>query len=241
MKSTCTGEAADFSSSDDERRQGFGVQEWPDGSKYEGEFVEGLKHGKGLYCWPTGHTFTGKFYLNRKEGYGHFSFPGGAVFQGLYHRDQRFGPGVFTYPDGRQDVGLWHGQRLLKLCSSLGIGFSLQHFPEYLPNHFTSPSSQVGIDKDLLLDESFILPPGIERYSIDGDHLPLTPGRRKELDRLFHGELWEQDGGTDPNLPLGNRVGSALCTLTNFSYPLCGNRIKLVNAIRQIYHTVNAN
>uniref|UniRef100_A0A3Q2E2E3 Ankyrin repeat and MYND domain containing 1 n=1 Tax=Cyprinodon variegatus TaxID=28743 RepID=A0A3Q2E2E3_CYPVA len=206
------GEAADFSSSDDERRQGFGVQEWPDGSKYEGEFVEGLKHGKGrytsrngeyyegffykdfkhgdaVYCWPTGHTFTGKFYLNRKEGYGHFSFPGGAVFQGLYHRDQRFGPGVFTYPDGRQDVGLWHGQRLLKLCSSLGIGFSLQHFPEYLPNHFTSPSSQVGIDKDLLLDESFILPPGIERYSIDGDHLPLTPGRRKELDRLFHGEL----------------------------------------------------
>ncbi|XP_015248796.1 PREDICTED: ankyrin repeat and MYND domain-containing protein 1 [Cyprinodon variegatus] len=219
MKSTCTGEAADFSSSDDERRQGFGVQEWPDGSKYEGEFVEGLKHGKGrytsrngeyyegffykdfkhgdaVYCWPTGHTFTGKFYLNRKEGYGHFSFPGGAVFQGLYHRDQRFGPGVFTYPDGRQDVGLWHGQRLLKLCSSLGIGFSLQHFPEYaafMKPHVHEALIQVGIDKDLLLDESFILPPGIERYSIDGDHLPLTPGRRKELDRLFHGELWEQD------------------------------------------------
>ncbi|KAM4738899.1 ankyrin repeat and MYND domain-containing protein 1 [Anableps anableps] len=210
-----------------EKGQDFDVQEWPDGSKYEGEFVDGLKHGKGryswrngesyegffykdfkhgdgVYCWPTGHKFTGKFYLNRKEGYGQLNFPGGAIFQGLYHSDQRFGPGVLTYPDGRQDVGLWVGQHLLKLCSSVEEGFSLHDFPEYAafmqPSVIEASLIQISllpnppqIDGDLLSDDSFILPPGIERYSTDGDHLPLPPARRRELDRLFHGELWEPD------------------------------------------------
>lgn len=40
----------------DERRQGFGVQEWTDGSKYEGDFVDGLKHGKGRYSWRNGEV-----------------------------------------------------------------------------------------------------------------------------------------------------------------------------------------
>ncbi|XP_008404500.1 ankyrin repeat and MYND domain-containing protein 1 isoform X2 [Poecilia reticulata] len=202
------------------KREGFGVQEWPDGSKYEGEFLDDFKHGKGryswkngelyegffykdfkhgvgAYSWPSGHKFIGKFYLNRKEGYGCLNYPGGAIFQGLYHSDHRFGPGVLTYPDGYQDVGLWIGQRLLKLCSSLEEGFSLLNFPDYAAfmrsshrEHFFIKSD---VDEDLLSDESFIYPPGIERYSTDGDHLPLPPGRKRELDQVFHGEKWEPD------------------------------------------------
>ncbi|XP_047443417.1 ankyrin repeat and MYND domain-containing protein 1 isoform X2 [Mugil cephalus] len=220
-----------------ERRQGLGVQEWPDGSRYEGEFVNGFKHGKGRYSWrngeyyegsfykdyrhgdgqyfwPTGHKFIGKFYLNRKEGYGQQVFPDGSTFHGLYHTDQRFGPGVLTYPDGRQDVGLWLGERLFRVCTSVEEGFSLKSFPEYAayvgPSVFadsqtepqvlsssvetkTEAGSEVDTDGYLLADEDFILPPGLESYSTDGDHLPLPPGRRRELDRHFFGELWEPD------------------------------------------------
>ncbi|XP_044056560.1 ankyrin repeat and MYND domain-containing protein 1 isoform X2 [Siniperca chuatsi] len=219
----------------DERRQGLGVQEWSDGSRYEGEFVNGFKHGNGrytwrngeyyegsfykdyrhgdgLYCWPTGHKFTGKFYLNRKEGYGQQLFPDGVTFQGLYHADQRFGPGVVSYPDGRKDVGLWLGDRLLKLCTSVEEGFSLKNFPEYAaymdpatttdsltqaptngPQTEARTDSEVDTDRDLLSDENFILPTDIESYSTDGDHLPLPPGRRRELDQHFYGELWVPD------------------------------------------------
>uniref|UniRef100_A0A3P9CFN5 Ankyrin repeat and MYND domain-containing protein 1 n=1 Tax=Maylandia zebra TaxID=106582 RepID=A0A3P9CFN5_9CICH len=211
--------------------EGIGVQEWPDGSKYEGESINGLKHGKGryswtngeyyegsfykdykhgdgLYCWPTGQKFIGKFYLNRREGYGQQVFSDGAVFQGLYHMDQRFGPGVLKYPDGREDVGLWLKDQLLRLCTPLEERFSLKNFPEYsaymdpsvtrleiraVLNAVSCPFTAVTQIVDVLLDEIFIYPPGMESYSTDGDHLPLPPGRRTELDRHFYGELWEPD------------------------------------------------
>lgn len=46
---------------DNERRPGFGVQEWDDGSTYEGEFMNGLKHGKGKYTWKTGEVRAKSF------------------------------------------------------------------------------------------------------------------------------------------------------------------------------------
>lgn len=49
------------SQKDNERRQGFGVQEWDDGSRYEGEFMNGLKHGKGKYTWKTGEVRAKSF------------------------------------------------------------------------------------------------------------------------------------------------------------------------------------
>nr|XP_029138007.1 ankyrin repeat and MYND domain-containing protein 1 [Labrus bergylta] len=218
----------------EERLQGPGVQEWLDGSRYEGEFVNGLKHGKGrytwvngefyegffykdykhgdgLYRWPTGHKFTGKFYLNRKEGYGRQMFPDGATFQGLYHADLKFGPGVLSDPDGCEDVGLWIGERLFKLCNPVEDGFSLKvlsGYATFLDQDFdtdslTQPPSypqteaktdcKVENEKDRLPEEIFILPPEIEIYSTDGDHLPLPPGRRRELDQHFYGELWEPE------------------------------------------------
>lgn len=60
-------------------------------------------------------------------------------------------------------------------------------------NQLIPRSLQVHIDRDLLSDENFIHPPGMESYSTDGDHLPLPPGRRRELDQRFYGELWEPD------------------------------------------------
>uniref|UniRef100_A0A667XMP9 Ankyrin repeat and MYND domain containing 1 n=1 Tax=Myripristis murdjan TaxID=586833 RepID=A0A667XMP9_9TELE len=254
-----------------EKRQGLGVQEWPDGSRYEGDFVSGLKHGKGKYtwangeyykgsfykdyrhgegvhCWPTGHKFTGKFYLNRKEGYGLQLLPDGTMFQGLYHADQRFGPGVVSYPDGRQDVGLWHRERLLRLCTSIEWGFSLNNFPEYAaymdsaaiirdpltqvhaeqrrPSYYFQP--RISFLKDLQSDEGFILPPDMEIYSTDGDHLPLPPGRRKELDQHFHGELWEPEGGLEHSNQLVNKKETNCFTQTptNIGHEKCIRVVK---------------
>lgn len=60
-------------------------------------------------------------------------------------------------------------------------------------DELTPRPPQVDAYSDLLSDENVILPSGIESYSTAGDHLPLPPGRRRELDQLFYGELWEPD------------------------------------------------
>ncbi|XP_054645847.1 ankyrin repeat and MYND domain-containing protein 1-like isoform X2 [Dunckerocampus dactyliophorus] len=205
----------------EERRQGFGVQESLDGSKYEGEFVNGFKHGKGrytwksgefyegsfykdyrhgdgVYCWPSGHKFIGKFYLNWREGYGQLLFPDGAIFKGLYHADQRFGPGVLSEPSGRQDVGLWHGKHLIQLCNSVQDSFSLKNvygYADYLAQTCASYCQrQPKKDDSLLLhDGNAILPSGIEHYSTDSDHLQFPPEKRREFDQHFYGQLWEPD------------------------------------------------
>ncbi|XP_038672535.1 ankyrin repeat and MYND domain-containing protein 1 [Scyliorhinus canicula] len=134
-----------------------GVQEWPNGWKYEGGFRENLKHGQGVfqwangeyytgqfykdhrhgngtYVWPDGNKFTGMFYLDRKDGYGTLEMKDGCIFQGLYKADERFGPGVLTYPDGHQDVGLWYRNHLIRLCSAIPEAFTVKNHPLYNSN-----------------------------------------------------------------------------------------------------------
>ena len=38
---------------------GIGVFSWPDGRKYTGEFVDGVKSGHGKYEWPDGKCYNG--------------------------------------------------------------------------------------------------------------------------------------------------------------------------------------
>ena len=38
---------------------GYGVYKWPDGRKYEGQYIKDKKAGHGDYKWPDGRKYTG--------------------------------------------------------------------------------------------------------------------------------------------------------------------------------------
>ncbi|XP_048398440.2 ankyrin repeat and MYND domain-containing protein 1 isoform X1 [Stegostoma tigrinum] len=184
-------------------KHGHGIFQWANGEYYVGSFYKDHQHGYGTYVWPDGSKFTGMFYLDRKDGYGTLEMKDGSTFQGLYKADERFGPGVLTYPNGRQDVGLWYRNHLIRLCTEIPGAVSVKDHPLY---HSSTKELAIPVKtykekyfwkidpnedpffypfKKLLFDDNYTLPPGMEIYSTDADHLPLTHSYTKESDRHF--------------------------------------------------------
>jgi hypothetical protein len=42
-------------------QHGFGIETWPDGSLFEGNYKEGVKNGTGSYTWPDGSSYKGNY------------------------------------------------------------------------------------------------------------------------------------------------------------------------------------
>ncbi|XP_075861471.1 ankyrin repeat and MYND domain-containing protein 1-like [Microcebus murinus] len=129
--------------------------------------------------------------------------------QGLYKADERFGPGIETHPDGSQDVGLWFRQHLIKLCTAVSGGFTVDSRPE-LSGFCTRVPARIRLSdgeamgwglhegqdpffyefKRFLLNDDLTLPPEMFVYSTDSGHLPMTRSFRKELDaRIFANDI----------------------------------------------------
>ena len=51
-------------------KDGFGVYEWSDGTKYEGNFKEDRKDGFGIYYFYNGDKYEGNFKEDRFHGNG---------------------------------------------------------------------------------------------------------------------------------------------------------------------------
>lgn len=50
--------------------QGFGVYQWRDGRRYEGEYHQNKKHGKGNYIYSDGSLFEGAWKNGQQHGLG---------------------------------------------------------------------------------------------------------------------------------------------------------------------------
>jgi hypothetical protein len=96
--------------------------------KYQGEFLEGLKHGNGTYVWDNGDRYDGAFAQDRPDGRGKYHFAngdsyegevkagviagrgtymtkGGDVFEGAFSSGKPHGVGVYRFANGDRYEG----------------------------------------------------------------------------------------------------------------------------------------
>lgn len=85
-------------------------------SRYEGEIVNGVPHGKGKIIWNDGDIYEGNFVKGEKRGKGRYTYANGDVFEVKYQDMDKWipligdddvfdppnevGTGVYTYANG---------------------------------------------------------------------------------------------------------------------------------------------
>ena len=86
---------------------GRGVSTWPDGNRYEGDFVDGKKHGRGVFTWADGSRYEGDWRDDELTGRGVFTRPDGTGYEGEWRNDRPHGYGSYISASGDRFEGQW--------------------------------------------------------------------------------------------------------------------------------------
>ena len=114
----------------DIKRNGFGIYQAADGSRYEGNWVNGKKHGKGTFIssdgvkrtgqWvddmmdgeilvsnPSGEERKGEWKAGKLVKWLSYILPNGEKYTGDFLMDKRHGHGEYIYINGGKYIGFW--------------------------------------------------------------------------------------------------------------------------------------
>jgi hypothetical protein len=91
-------------------RQGQGTYRYADGGVYQGQFVKGQRHGQGTHQYPDGEVYEGEFVNGYRHGKGICKCSNGSVYQGEFRKGQSHGQGTYQWADGIYQGEFFHGQ-----------------------------------------------------------------------------------------------------------------------------------
>lgn len=77
--------------------------------KYQGEFLDGLKHGSGKYEWENGDRYEGTFADDRPNGNGKYQFANGDTYEGEVKAGVVAGRGTYVTKAGDRIEGSFAG------------------------------------------------------------------------------------------------------------------------------------
>lgn len=102
----------------DDCKNGYGVYVRHSGIKYEGEWKNGLRHGRGTLAYPDNYTYVGEWENNRMHGQGIKTFSNGSRYEGKWKNGHQHGHGIFINPNiGRKYKGEWKTDTLIQVHS----------------------------------------------------------------------------------------------------------------------------
>ena len=74
--------------------------QWPDGRKYEGNYVDDKKEGQGTFYWPDGRKYEGAWENGKQHGVGIYTTSSGKT-RGACGRKESARPG---FEQNKQDT-----------------------------------------------------------------------------------------------------------------------------------------
>lgn len=113
---------------------GYGVFEWNDGDKYEGEFKDNLRHGKGFMFYYRNQfshyenpiNYRGDFQKGSIDGSGLMFYNNGALYTGQFRNGMRYGKGRYYRGDyeyvGNFYNNMMHGNGKIRYDDKQYIG-----------------------------------------------------------------------------------------------------------------------
>ena len=87
--------------------QGIDIATYPDGTKYVGEWKDGIPNGQGTLTYLDGRKYIGEFKDGIPNGQGSFTYLDEGKYVGEFKNDKAHGQGTFTFPDGFSLKGIW--------------------------------------------------------------------------------------------------------------------------------------
>lgn len=81
-------------------RHGAGTLTLSDGTKYEAQWKNDERHGKGSELCPDGTTFEGSYLYGMRHGHGKMTWPEGSQYMGNFERGRANGEGELLRTDG---------------------------------------------------------------------------------------------------------------------------------------------
>ena len=104
-------------------KHGRGKMIYISGDIYEGEWNDGLRNGNGVFIEKNGSIYDGQWKDSSREGIGKQTYFDGSIYKGEFKDDQKNGRGKYTWPDGEVYEGEFNDNKFNgkgKLTSSNG-------------------------------------------------------------------------------------------------------------------------
>ncbi|XP_031774704.1 radial spoke head 10 homolog B-like isoform X5 [Apis florea] len=87
---------------------GKGLLEWNNVCWYEGDFINGYRHGRGMMVdGENRYMYTGQWYKGLRHGKGYARYEDNGSYDGDWVMDKMNGIGLRIYPSGARYVGQW--------------------------------------------------------------------------------------------------------------------------------------
>ncbi|EGR31532.1 hypothetical protein IMG5_107520 [Ichthyophthirius multifiliis] len=88
-------------------RDGYGIQTWADGAKYEGYWKDNKVSGQGKFWHVDGDIYDGQWEQDKANGFGNYIHINGATYQGHWKDDLQDGFGIEIWTDGSKYEGYY--------------------------------------------------------------------------------------------------------------------------------------